>query len=150
MSVHGQLKVRTSAEQKAARERERAEKLRLYQTEYQSLFNDRQSTDLIDLLKRTENLLTEHPDCFTLWNIRREVILKLDNEQQKDHLEKELHVTQKCLQSNPKSYSCWYQRQWTLKQLKDIFNVDLYRNELQLCKKYLGLFLSIRLMRNSS
>lgn len=141
MSVHGQLKVRTSAEQKAARERERAEKLQLYQTEYENILNDRQSSDFIDLFKRTENLLIEHPDCFTLWNIRRELILKLNNEQQKDHLEKEFHVTQKCLQSNPKSYSCWYQRQWILKQLKEIFNVDLYQNELGLCKKYLGLLL---------
>ena len=139
MSVHGELKVRTSAEQKAARERERAEKLQLYQTEYENILNDRQSTDLINLLKRTENILIEHPDCSTLWNIRREVILKFENDQQKDHLQKELNITQKCLQSNPKSYSCWFQRQWILKQLKHIFQVDLYQNELQLCKKYLGL-----------
>src|SRR5579871_1465104 len=138
MSVHGQVKVRTSAEQKAARDRERAEKLRLYLTEYDSVLNNRQSTDSFGLLKQTENILSEHPDCFTLWNIRRESILKLDDDKQKEYLEKELQVTKTCLRSNPKSYSCWYQRQWCLKQLKDKFNMDLYQNELQLCKTYLG------------
>jgi geranylgeranyl transferase type-2 subunit alpha len=141
MSVHGQVKVRTSAEQKAAKERERAEKLRLYLTEYETILNNRQSTDFLNLLKQTENILSEHPDCFTLWNIRREILLKFDNnEQQKEYLQKELQITQKCLQSNPKSYSCWYQRQWCLKELKQKFNLDLYQNELQLCKKYLGLY----------
>jgi geranylgeranyl transferase type-2 subunit alpha len=135
MSVHGQIKIRTSAEQKAIRERERAEKLRLYLIEYENILNNRQLTDLFIILKQTENILSDHPDCFTLWNIRRETILKLDNEQQKEYLEKELQVTQKCLYSNPKSYSCWFQRQWILKQLKDL---NLYQNELQLCKKYLG------------
>jgi geranylgeranyl transferase type-2 subunit alpha len=138
MSVHGQVKVRTSAEQKAARERERAEKLRLYSTEYENILTNRQSTDFFQLLKQTENVLSDHPDCFTLWNIRRETILKLEDEQQKEYLQKELQITQKSLQSNPKSYSCWYQRQWILKQLKDKFNLNLYQNELQLCKKYLG------------
>jgi len=138
MSVHGQVKVRTSAEQKAARERERSEKLRLYLTEYENVLNNRQSTDLFILLKQTENILSDHPDCFTLWNIRRESILKLDDDQQKEYLQKELQITQKCLQSNPKSYSCWYQRQWVLKLLKEKFNLDLYQNELKLCKKYLG------------
>jgi geranylgeranyl transferase type-2 subunit alpha len=140
MSVHGQVKVRTSAEQKAARERERAEKLRLYVTEYENIIANRQSTDLLNLLKQTENILSDQPDCFTLWNIRREVLLKLEDEQQKEYLQKELQVTQKCLKSNPKSYSCWYQRQWILKELKKKFNLDLYQNELQLCKKYLGLY----------
>jgi geranylgeranyl transferase type-2 subunit alpha len=135
MSVHGQIKIRTSAEQKAIRERERAEKLRLYLIEYENILNNRQLTDSFILLKQTENILSDHPDCFTLWNIRRETILKLDNEQQKEYLQKELQVTQKCLYSNPKSYSCWFQRQWILKQLKDL---NLYQNELQLCKKYLG------------
>jgi exonuclease III len=138
MSVHGQVKVRTSAEQKATRERERAEKLRWYSTEYEKVLSNRQAADPLVLLGPTEHVLSEHPDCFTLWNVRREVLLKIDDEKQKDYLEKELHVTQKCLQSNPKSYSCWYQRQWCLKQLKEKFNVDLYEKELQLCKKYLG------------
>ena len=138
MSVHGQVKVRTSAEQKAARERERAEKLRIYVSEYENILANRQSTDLLNLLKQTENILSENPDCFTLWNIRREILLKLEGDQQKEYLQKELHVTQKCLQSNPKSYSCWYQRQWILKELKAKFELDLYQDELKLCKKYLG------------
>lgn len=137
MSVHGQVKIRTSAEQKAARERERAEKLRLYVNEYDNIINNRQSIDLISLLKQTENILSEHPDCFTLWNIRREILLKLNEEQQKDYFQKELYTTQKCLQSNPKSYSCWFQRQWILKELNEKFQINLYQNELQLCKKYL-------------
>jgi geranylgeranyl transferase type-2 subunit alpha len=138
MSVHGQVKVRTSAEQKAARELERAEKLRLYLKEYENILTNRQLTDSLLLLKQTENILSEHPDCFTLWNIRREAILKLDEDKQKEYFEKELQVTQVCLRSNPKSYSCWFQRQWCLKQLKEKFNCDLYKNELKLCEKYLG------------
>ncbi|CAF1063849.1 unnamed protein product [Rotaria sordida] len=137
MSVHGQVKIRTSAEQKAARERERAEKLQLYLTQYQSILNNRYLLDSFQLLKQTENVLIDHPDCFTLWNIRRESILKLNDDQQKEYLEKELQTTQICLKSNAKSYSCWYQRQWVLKLLKDKFNLNLYQNELQLCKKYL-------------
>ena len=138
MPVHGQVKVRTSAEQRAARDRERAEKLRLYLTNYETILNNRQSADPFVLLKQTENVLIDHSDCFTLWNIRRESILKLDDDKQKENLENELRVTQICLRSNPKSYSCWFQRQWTLKKLKDKFNLDLYQEELQLCKKYLG------------
>jgi geranylgeranyl transferase type-2 subunit alpha len=101
--------------------------------------DNRQITDPLILLKETENVLSDHPDCFTLWNIRRETILKLDQDKQKEFIEKELQVTQICLRSNPKSYSCWYQRQWCLKQLKSKFDTDLYRDELKLCKKYLGL-----------
>ncbi|CAF4922077.1 unnamed protein product, partial [Rotaria sp. Silwood1] len=138
MSVHGQVKVRTSAEQKAARERERSEKLRLYLIQYESILNNRYLIDNINLLKQTENILIDHPDCFTLWNIRRESIIKLNDDKLKEYLEKELQITQICLKSNPKSYSCWYQRQWSLKLLKDKFNLNLYENELQLCKKYLG------------
>ena len=85
-----------------------------------------------------------------MWNIRREILLKLDVDQQKDRAQKELQVTQKCLQSNPKSYSCWFQRQWILKFLKDKFDLNLYQNELLLCKKYLGSANNESLFLNSS
>ena len=138
MSVHGQVKVRTSAEQQAAREKEKKLKLDKYLLDYQNVFDQRYSNDPIDLLKQTEIILFDHPDCFTLWNIRRESIEKFDENQQKDFLENELKITQHCLRSNPKSYSCWYQRQWILKILKQKFQLNLYENELNLCKTYLG------------
>lgn len=138
MSVHGQLKIRSSAEQRAARERERAEKLRQYLSGCEEILADRRQADPSTLFKRTESILVDQPDCFTLWNVRRETILRLDDDKQKEILQKELQVTQACLKSNPKSYSCWFQRQWILRLLKKNFQLDLYEQELQLCKKYLG------------
>ena len=139
MSVHGQLKVRTSAEQKAAKDREKKAKLEKYETDLSKLFADRQSTaDLSALLQQTKDILVEHPDCFTLWNIRREVFAKLPEEQQQEILQKEFQLTQLCLESNPKSYSCWFQRQWILKNLFQRFNEDFYSKELKLCQHYLG------------
>ena len=141
MSVHGQVKIRTSAEQRLARERERAVKLERYSTQCDHLLTSRQSADVSTLLKQTEEILVDHPDCFTLWNIRRQSLLQLPQDPQEQYqqcFEKELQITQLCLRSNPKSYSCWFQRQWILQQLKVMFNVNLYQEELQLCKKYLG------------
>lgn len=139
MSVHGQIKVRSSEEQEAVRQKKKQEKLDQYKSSCEQIYEKRQSAEPNVLLKDTASVLVEHPDCFTLWNIRRESIIKFDGEEKKTLLENEFELTKKCLASNAKSYCCWFQRQWALKQLRLCFQVNLYEKELGLCEKYLEL-----------
>lgn len=104
---HGRLKVRTTAEQQEIKARERAKKLVIYKTAMDKIFTkviqennnlirsqsnltkiiitfqlyQRKAGELDDeILRITAQVLTENPDISTLWNIRKETILKIKEE----------------------------------------------------------------------
>jgi hypothetical protein len=76
------------------------------------------------LVAITEKMLSVNPDPSHLWNIRREMLLYVQNAtSQQQYVKKsslaldiqaELALTAHCLQRNPKSYSAWYHRKWSL------------------------------------
>lgn len=90
-----------------------------------------------EMLKLTEAILTRNPDILTLWNIRRECLLKLKEETSESEIQEtfnnELKFTEVCLQANPKSYGAWHQRCWILENSPQ---PDWVR-EVAICTKYL-------------
>lgn len=131
--MHNRLKVRTTEAQKAAEDREKEKKLQRYQKGISNVFERRTRNEYDELaLKSSEDLLRANPDIVTLWNYRKEILLRL--KPSKEVIIDELYITEKCLQVNPKSYSAWYHRNWV------IDNVDPspdWHTELLLCTKYL-------------
>ncbi|KAK6037655.1 protein prenyltransferase alpha subunit repeat-containing domain protein [Cooperia oncophora] len=153
--MHFVKKVPTSDEEKAAKEKERAAKLKVFCTVRDRIFEKRAKGELDDeILSLTQRLLEKNPDIYTFWNIRRETIEKKIKEwkecestteddsckekcrkKAENILSGELFLTQACLEENPKSYSAWFHRGWTLHRQE---HPDIKR-ELALCEKALKL-----------
>ncbi|EYC05497.1 hypothetical protein Y032_0081g1407 [Ancylostoma ceylanicum] len=153
LQMHFVKKVPTSDEEKAAKQKERAIKLKTFCTVRDRIFEKRDKGELDDeMLSLTQKLLEKNPDIYTFWNIRRDTIEKkiaawkecqatTEDEECKESCEKklenllsgELFLTQACLEANHKSYSAWFHRGWALQRLK---NPDIKR-ELALCEKAL-------------
>uniref|UniRef100_A0A8C5ZDM9 Geranylgeranyl transferase type-2 subunit alpha n=1 Tax=Marmota marmota marmota TaxID=9994 RepID=A0A8C5ZDM9_MARMA len=79
--MHGRLKVKTSEEQAEAKRLEREQKLKLYQSATQAVFQKRQAGELDEsVLELTSQILGANPDFATLWNCRREVFQQLETQ----------------------------------------------------------------------
>ncbi|KAK6029909.1 selenide, water dikinase [Ostertagia ostertagi] len=120
--------VPTSDEEKAAKEKERATKLKVFCTVRDRIFEKRAKGELDDeILSLTQRLLEKNPDIYTFWNIRRETIEKkikeweecvstTEDESCKENCKKkienllsgELFLTQACLEENHKSYAACF------------------------------------------
>lgn len=158
--MHGRVKVKTSAQQDEEKRQERAAKLKGYRGAMASIFKQRGDSGKDDLqLDLTSRVLLSNPDIGTLWNIRREILLRIadkntttpdDEEKDKDIalddaegkdkdedklLLKELDLTQQCLMTNPKSYGAWHHREWSLGKM----NSPDWPREIGLCNKFLQL-----------
>lgn len=111
------------------------------------------------MLSLTADVLIMNPDISTLWNIRRETLLKMKQyvikfpkthfreyffnlcisrmiEDNTSVTEAELKLTEAGLRINPKSYCAWHHRCWVLDNYASKPN---WERELQLCTKYLEL-----------
>ncbi|XP_037796273.1 geranylgeranyl transferase type-2 subunit alpha-like [Penaeus monodon] len=135
--MHGRLKIKTTAEQAAEKQKEREEKRKLYLGGLTKAF-DKRSTGTYDEegLKVTAQLLMANPDAATLWNFRREIILAMksdDHESWDKLLQGELLVVENCLMKNHKSYGAWHHRCWVMEN----FPNPPWDKELALCDKYL-------------
>lgn len=139
--MHGRVKVRTSEEEKARKEKERQEKLKLFKHASREIQQKRKESEFDkNLLELTGKVLSSNPDIYTLWNIRREVLsIFKNNNMAEDELSQiydaELHLTEYCLKVNPKSYGAWHQREWVLTNRSD----PNWEKELGLCNMYLKL-----------
>ncbi|KAJ0181880.1 hypothetical protein K1T71_002602 [Dendrolimus kikuchii] len=139
--MHGRVKVRTTEEEKARKERERQEKLKIFKYAMQKIQSKRKSSELDkELLELTGKVLSSNPDIYTLWNIRRDIlnIFRKNNEADESlsqMFDAELHLTEYCLKINPKSYCAWHQREWVLTTRTD----PDWSTELSLCNTYLKL-----------
>ncbi|CAB3231014.1 unnamed protein product [Arctia plantaginis] len=138
--MHGRVKVRTTEEEKARKEKERQEKLKVFEHAMQKIQQKRKDAEYDkDLLDLTGKVLSSNPDIYTLWNIRREIlkIFKKNNETEElpQQYDAELHLTEYCLKTNPKSYGAWHQREWVLTTRND----PDWQKELSLCNMYLKL-----------
>ncbi|VVD01808.1 unnamed protein product [Leptidea sinapis] len=138
--MHGRLKVRTSEEEKYRKDKERQEKLKIFQHAMRKIISKRKQGEKdVEQLELTGKVLANNPDIYTLWNIRREIIEHLRKLQSDEELIKlcdsELSLTEYCLKINPKSYCAWHQREWILKTRAD----PDWKKELELCNTYLKL-----------
>lgn len=134
--MHGRLKVRTSAEEAIRKKKEHDLKAKAYRNGMDKIFSMR-NADLLDqnLLDITAKILSVNPDLSTLWNIRRECILKMASGEDTDAslFDRDLGFTENCLQIQPKSYGAWHHRVWILENCP---KAD-WEREVQLCTTYL-------------
>lgn len=80
-------------------------------------------------------MLSSNPDIYTLWNIRREILLNGTKQIKQEAVASELYLTEECLRTNPKSYSAWHHRCWVLDNCPE----PDWQKEVDLCAKYLKL-----------
>lgn len=115
--MHGRLKVRTSAEEAARKKKEHDLKAKAYRNGTEKILALRANENFgSELLELTGKILSVNPDVSTLWNIRRECILKMTAENAEDStlFDKDLGFTELCLAVQPKSYGAWHHRSWIL------------------------------------
>lgn len=129
--------MRTTEEEAQKRRNEQAIKVKAYRAAMAKIFEKRAAEQYdTELLQLTSGVLTRNPDVFTLWNVRREYLLKLKSEKREEVQEtftKDLQFTEQCLQVNPKSYSAWHHRCWILENITE----PNWEHEVKLCTKYL-------------
>jgi geranylgeranyl transferase type-2 subunit alpha len=139
--MHGRLKIKTSKEQEEERKIKEREKAYHFQHLTKKLFDLRPQEKTPEVLdecfKLTNELLMINPDFYTVWNIRKECILKFvelsDQDETIKCLKDELSFTLSCLKKNEKSYSVWQHRIWCLSKLPQ----SEYYNEIMLCNMFL-------------
>ncbi|KAH1001588.1 hypothetical protein HUJ04_005586 [Dendroctonus ponderosae] len=149
---HGRLKIKTTAQQKAEKELKQSNQLTQYKASMSQILLHR-NCDPFDPVsfKICAGLLSTNPDIYTLWNYRKEVILREKHRYEESDpaakedgdvdlkafdglLEKEISLTEDCLRANPKSYSAWYHRYWVLM----LHSQPNWQQEFALCTKYLS------------
>ncbi|KAH8417199.1 hypothetical protein KR222_006300 [Zaprionus bogoriensis] len=75
--MHGRVKVRTTEEERERKKKEQLLKVRAYRAAMTRIQRKRSAGELDDeLLGLTVQILQRNPDISTLWNIRRECVLK--------------------------------------------------------------------------
>eukprot|EP00051_Salpingoeca_urceolata_P008530 m.106795 g.106795 ORF g.106795 m.106795 type:complete len:577 (-) comp15802_c1_seq2:164-1894(-) len=136
--MHGRVKVRTTAEQAAAKAAERAAKAKAYSTLLAGIMAKRAAGDRdAKALELTASLLTRNPDFATVWNYRRVVLQhNLDTmapDEKRVCANAEMRLLEECLTQNPKSYCVWHQRRWIVARHPDL----PWPAELDLCTKFL-------------
>uniref|UniRef100_A0A1Q3FJH0 Geranylgeranyl transferase type-2 subunit alpha n=1 Tax=Culex tarsalis TaxID=7177 RepID=A0A1Q3FJH0_CULTA len=136
--MHGRLKVRTSAEEAARKEKERNAKAAAFRAGMERILSKKEKSELDEeLMVLTGKILSANPDVATLWNLRRQCLqtfAKADEETGGQPLfDKDLSFTEMCLQVNPKSYCAWHHRCWVLENCP----TPNWDKEVELCTKYL-------------
>lgn len=136
--MHGRIKVRTTEEEKIRKKKEQELKVKSYRAGMTKIYTKRSTGELdLDLYELTSKILIGNPDLATLWNIRREVILKLttENEEHQALFARDLEYTAQCLRVQPKSYCAWHHRCWVLETSAS----PDWQKEVALCDLYLKL-----------
>jgi len=146
--MHGRLKVKSTEEQKAEKQKEQQKKLTIYRMGMKKILSTRQDVTYdTESFAISSQLLCVNPDIYTLWNYRKEVLLIEEKEwydnSEKDEnngeerlitfLETEISLTEQCLLANPKSYGSWHHRYWVLM----MHPKPNWEKEFSLCTKYL-------------
>lgn len=134
--MHGRVKVRTSAEEAARKKKEQDLKAKAYRNGMEKILAMRSKENFDkNLLDLTGKILSVIPDISSLWNIRRECILKMSAENPDDSaiFDRDLGFTENCLQVQPKSYGAWHHRIWILENSPQ----PDWNREVNLCTIYL-------------
>lgn len=131
------MKVRTTEEEAVRKRNEQAVKVKAYKAAMSKIIEKRSAEQYdTELMQLTAGVLSRNPDVYTLWNIRREYLLKIKAEnpdQVQETYTKDLQLTEGCLQVNPKSYCAWHHRCWILENTTE----PNWQHEVKLCTKYL-------------
>ncbi|KAI8361920.1 hypothetical protein B0O80DRAFT_89423 [Mortierella sp. GBAus27b] len=138
---HGQKKQAESAEVLKARQEREAVLVREYCNLKDTLktIMDSSKRDN-DALRTTTSLLRKSPDYYTVWNVRRTILLEgflngADSETADKIYTSELEFVQENLKLNPKSYWMWNHRRWCLEHMSQ----PRWDRELAMVGKFLDL-----------
>ncbi|TPX64857.1 hypothetical protein SpCBS45565_g05600 [Spizellomyces sp. 'palustris'] len=119
---HHQKKVKASAEAVQRQREKNQKKIAEYRTlcaEVQQKRNDKSYDD--EAFQLTTKLLSINPEYYTMWNLRRQILLekfKIVGVEEKEALcSSELRFAQEGLKVNPKSYWVWNHRRWILENM---------------------------------
>lgn len=113
--MHNVRRVKHTEEQKAQRRKREQHDIQKFQKLNAEVIK-RDFSDLGRVLLLTTQMLKMCPEHYTAWNVRREAILKLEEQDQKvyiDQLKHELEFTASLLPQNPKIHWIWNHRRWT-------------------------------------
>ncbi|XP_065314203.1 geranylgeranyl transferase type-2 subunit alpha-like isoform X2 [Gordionus sp. m RMFG-2023] len=137
--MHGRVKSKLNDEQEAREKEEESEKAKIYYDSFKEIIEKKNDISQHDqVLKVIAELLIQNPDIYTLWNIRRTILLNKHNLLTSDEFieicKTENKLIEASLASNPKSYSCWHHRAWVLTLMP---NAD-WKRELDLSSKFLN------------
>ncbi|KAI8142547.1 hypothetical protein BJV82DRAFT_540049 [Fennellomyces sp. T-0311] len=127
-NVHGRERVKTSEEVLQKRKEKEAIKIKQYNDlveQCQKQFSNEEYTQ--ETLKLTTRILEMNPDYYTIWNIRRNVLLRgifKPNAETQEAIDenrsiykKELDLFMQLIRINPKSYWMWNHRRWCLETM---------------------------------
>lgn len=133
------MKSRTSAEEAARKKKDQKQKVIAYRASMSKILDKHLAKQYdSELIQMTTMILCINPDITTLWNIRRECLLKLQTDETPDNgnlFKKDLEFTEKCLLANPKSYYVWHHRCWILEHSTE----PNWAREVEVCTAYLKL-----------
>lgn len=128
---HGRLKIRTSQEEAIRKRKEQEQKVLAYRVGMQKILHKKSISEFDnELMQLTAAILSRNPDISTLWNLRRQTIVELNDEAA---FKKDLEFTESCLLVNPKSYCVWHHRCWVLENMPS----PNWQCEVDVCTKYL-------------
>ncbi|KAG0175133.1 hypothetical protein DFQ29_007234 [Apophysomyces sp. BC1021] len=121
--VHGVKRVRTTEEAIKARRQREAGKIEEYNKLVTQCHEKVQAQEYsTEALVITTRILESNPDYYTIWNLRRRIlingILKTTDEKRPVFV-KELQLFMQLIQINPKSYWLWNHRRWCLETMPD-------------------------------
>lgn len=133
---HGRLKVRTSEQELALKQKKQQERVVVYRKLMARIADKRQRDEYDDdMMEMTGQILAVSPDISTLWNVRRECLLRQQKEcATTDRFRRDLEFTLLGLQSNPKSYCAWHHRRWCLETMAE----PDWKLELLQCTQFLA------------
>lgn len=136
-SQHGRLKVRTTEQELALKRQKQQTRVVAYRAAMERIAAKRALHEYDkEMLAITGEVLAASPDISTLWNVRRECLLRLrEADASTDAFRRDLEFTLLGLQSNPKSYCAWHHRRWCLETCAE----PDWKHELELCTRFLKL-----------
>lgn len=112
-------------------EKEKIEKYnKLKEFLFKNYKNKNYDKSVFDMLTK---LLKINPECYPMWNYRKELINNINDDIEKQKIMKsELLFNQSVIaEKNPKCYSVWYHRYWILEQ----YNLKYYLEDMVIQKK---------------
>lgn len=136
--MHGRVKVRTTEEERERKKKEQVLKMRAYRAAMTRIQKKRSLSELDDeMLGLTVQILLRNPDINTLWNIRRECVLRKIAELEKTIKENETRDIQKVEEHSEGDKKTDDEKEVDKKEVLAQQLQSIYKTELELTEQCL-------------
>ncbi|CAG8485613.1 26798_t:CDS:2, partial [Dentiscutata erythropus] len=139
--MHGRKRVKPTAEVEKLRKEKEASKIKEYNGIVAACFEKKSKCEFDkEAFILTTKILSQNPDFYTIWNLRRSILLNeisedCSEEEKQQKFSSELLFLQEVFRHNPKSYWIFNHRRWCLDTMP---NPD-WKSELDLVGKMLDM-----------